>query len=105
MIAVASSKPLGALPDVATVSQAGFPDLTNEGAYGILAPAGTPKVMVEQIIQASRALLADRDLQNMLLEFGVQTTPDSNPDDFRQLLHAALARWEPVVKKLDLKID
>jgi tripartite-type tricarboxylate transporter receptor subunit TctC len=105
ILAMTRSKPLTAAPDLPTAAQAGFPGLTNESSYGLLAPAGTPKSIIEQIAQATRALLATRDYRQMLIEAGFEATPDSNAEDFRQALAADIAIWAPVVKALGLKID
>jgi tripartite-type tricarboxylate transporter receptor subunit TctC len=105
ILAVTSSRPLTDAPDLPTTAQAGFPGLTNQGSYGLLAPAGTPKRIIEQIAQATRALLTARDYKQMLVETGFEATPDSSPEEFRQALAADVALWAPVVKMLGLKID
>jgi len=105
ILAVVSPKPLIAAPELQTAAQAGFPGLTNVGSYGLLAPAGTPRSIIERIAQASRELLTGRDYQQMLIDIGFEATPDSNPEEFRQALAAAVEHWAPVVKALDLKID
>jgi tripartite-type tricarboxylate transporter receptor subunit TctC len=104
-LAVTSPRPLIAAPELPTAEQAGFPGLTNQGSYGLLAPARTPKPIIEQIVQATRRLLATRDYQQMLIEIGFEATPDSTPEDFRQALAADVALWSPVVKALGLKVD
>ena len=71
----------------------------------MLAPAGTPKSIIEQIARASHELLTSRDYQHMLIETGFEATPDSNPEEFRQVLAADVEYWAPVVKALNLKID
>jgi tripartite-type tricarboxylate transporter receptor subunit TctC len=105
IIAVVSPKPLIAAPEIQTAAQAGFPGLTDAGSYGLLAPAGTPKSIIERIAQASRELLKSSDYQQMLVEIGFEGTPDSNPEEFRQTLAADIEHWAPVVKELNLKID
>jgi tripartite-type tricarboxylate transporter receptor subunit TctC len=105
ILAVTSPKPLIVAPELSTMEQAGFPGLTNQGSYGLLAPARTPKPIVERIEQATRNLLATRDYQQMLIEIGFEATPHSNPADFREALAADVALWAPVVKALGLKID
>jgi tripartite-type tricarboxylate transporter receptor subunit TctC len=105
ILAVTSAKPLTAAPELPTAAQAGYAGVTNAGSYGLLAPAHTPKPIIERIAQASRALLATSDYQQLLLETGFEATPDSNPEDFRQVLAADVALWAPIVKALGLKID
>jgi tripartite-type tricarboxylate transporter receptor subunit TctC len=104
-LAVTSSEPLITAPEIPTTAQAGFPGLTYEASVGLLAPARTPKPIVEQIAKATRALLISLDFQKMLLDIGFNATPESNPEHFRRALAADVALWAPVVKSLDLRID
>ena len=87
------------------MAQAGFAGLTYEASVGLLAPARTPKPIVEQIAKATRALLISPDYQKMLVDIGFNATPESNPEHLRRVLAADVALWAPVVKSLDLKID
>jgi tripartite-type tricarboxylate transporter receptor subunit TctC len=105
ILAVTSQNPLAGAPELPTAAQAGFPGITNQGSYGLLAPAGTPKYIIAQIAHATQKLLAMPDYQKMLIETGFEATPESNPDEFRQALAADVALWRPVVTALALKID
>jgi tripartite-type tricarboxylate transporter receptor subunit TctC len=105
IVAVTSPKPLTAAPELPTFAQSGFPGMTNQGSYGLLAPGGTPKPIIERIAQATRELLSTRDYQQMLVETGFEATPDSNPEQFRQALVTDVAHWRPIVTALALKID
>jgi len=105
ILAVTSPEPLTAAPEILTMAQAGFPGLTYEASVGLLAPARTPKPIIEQIAKASRALLINPDYQKMLIDIGFNATPESNPEHFRRALAADVALWAPVVKSLDLRID
>jgi tripartite-type tricarboxylate transporter receptor subunit TctC len=93
------------LPDVPTTAEQGLPGLTVTGTIGLLAPAGTPAGIIEQIAQATRTAVADPAYRQILIEAGIEPTPDSNPEKFRQVLAADIALWTPVVKTLGLKID
>jgi tripartite-type tricarboxylate transporter receptor subunit TctC len=79
--------------------------MTVKGSIGVLAPAPTPTGIIEQIAQASRISLAEPSFQQMLLDAGIEPTPNSSPEEFRRSLVADLALWSPVVKALALKID
>ena len=74
-------------------------------SLGLLAPAGTPTPVIEQIAQATRTALAEPAYQQLLIEGGFEPTLDSNPEKFRQSLAADVALWAPVVKSLRLKLD
>jgi len=75
------------------------------GSIGLAAPAGTPASIIEQIAQASRAVVAKPAFKQMLTEAGIEPTLDSSPEKFRQTLAADAALWKPVVTALGLKID
>jgi tripartite-type tricarboxylate transporter receptor subunit TctC len=105
VLAVTSRARLTAAPELPTVAEAGFPGLANQGSIGPVAPAGTPKTIIEQIAQATRTALAERAYQQMLIESGFEPSPDSNPEKFRRRLESDIAFWTPVVQALGLKID
>jgi tripartite-type tricarboxylate transporter receptor subunit TctC len=105
ILAVTKSAPLKAAPEIQTATQAGFPQMTTQTSYGLLAPAGTPRATVEQIAQATRAVLASEDYQRMLTEIGFEPVLDSGPDEFRAVIANDLVYWSPIVKALGVQID
>jgi len=105
VLAVTSPERLGAAPELPTAAELGFAGMTVMGSIGLLAPAGTPIGIIEQIAQATRNVVAEPAFRQMLVEAGIDPTPDSNPERFRQALASDVALWAPVVKKLGLKID
>jgi tripartite-type tricarboxylate transporter receptor subunit TctC len=105
VLAVTSLTRLVAAPELPTAAELGFPGMTVTGSIGLLAPAGTPIGIIEQIAQASRTAVAESAYQQMLIEAGIEPTLDSSPEKFRGSLAADVALWTPVVKALGLKID
>jgi len=105
VLAVTSAKRLIAAPELPTAAELGFPGMTVRGSIGLLAPAGTPKEIIEQIAQATRTAIAEPAYQRSLIDAGIEPTLDSNPEEFRRSLAADVALWTPVVKALGLKID
>jgi tripartite-type tricarboxylate transporter receptor subunit TctC len=105
VLAVTSPVRLTAAPELPTATEAEFPGLVVPASLGLLAPAGTPKPIIEQIAQATRTALAERAYQQALIESGFEPTIDSTPEKFRRSLADDVALWAPVVKKLGLKID
>ena len=105
VLAVTSPTRLIAAPELPTAAELGFPGMTVRGSIGLLAPAGTPGAIIEQIAQATRKAIAEPVFQQMLIDAGIEATLDSNPEKFRQSLAADVALWAPVVKALGLKID
>ena len=105
VLAVTSPARLDAAPEFPTAAELGFAGLTVMGSIGLLAPAGTPIGIVEQIAQATRTIVAEPAFKRMLIEAGIEPTLNSSPEKFRQSLAADVALWAPVVKSLGLKID
>jgi tripartite-type tricarboxylate transporter receptor subunit TctC len=105
VLAVTSPMRLTAAPELPTATELGLPGMIVRGSIGLLAPAGTPTGIIEQIAQATRTAVAEPAYQKMLIDAGIEPTVDSNPEKFRQSLAADAALWTPVVNALGLKID
>ena len=105
VLAVTSPRRLVAAPELPTAAEQDFPGLVVIGSIGLLAPAGTPTDIIEQIAHATRTATAEAAYRQMLVDAGIEPTIDSNPEKFRQSLAADVALWTPVVNALGLKID
>jgi len=105
VLAVTSPTRLVAAPDLPTVTELGYPGMTVTGSIGLLAPARTPAGFIEQIAQATHRAVAEPAYKQLLIDAGIEPTPESGPEKFRQSLAADVALWAPIVKALALKID
>jgi tripartite-type tricarboxylate transporter receptor subunit TctC len=105
ILAVTSPKRLIAAPELPTVADAGFPGLTNLQTIGLVAPAGTPKPIIEQIAQAVRKALAEPAYEQKLIDSGFEASLDTTPEKFRRRLEADIVFWTPVVEALGVRID
>jgi tripartite-type tricarboxylate transporter receptor subunit TctC len=105
ILAVTNPKRLVAAPELPTVAELGLTGMTVTGSLGLLAPAGTPIKVIEQIAQATRAATAEPAFRQMLIDAGIEPALDSGPEEFRRSLAADVALWTPVVNALALKID
>ncbi len=105
VLAVTSPTRLIAAPKFPTVAELGLPGLTVTGSIGLLAPAGTPIGIIQQVAQATRMAVAEPAYQRMLIDEGIEPTLDSNPEKFQRSLAADVALWTPVVKALGVRID
>jgi len=105
ILAVTNPTRLIVAPELPTAAELGFPGMTVTGSLGLLAPAGTPIGIIEQVAQATRTAVAEPAFKQMLVDAGIEPTLDSSPEKFRQSLTADVALWTPVVKALGLKID
>ena len=105
VLTLTSPTRLVAAPELPTAAEQGFPGMTVMGSLGLLAPAGTPAGIIEQIAQATRTAVAEAAFKQMLIDAGIEPTLDSDPEKFRRSLAADVDLWTPVVKALALKID
>ena len=101
-LAVTSSKRSGALPDVPTVAESGYPGFEASGWLGVAFPAKTPAVIVERVHKETVAVLNLREVQAQLEDLGLDAEP-SSPAEFQALIKADYARWGKVVREAGLK--
>jgi tripartite-type tricarboxylate transporter receptor subunit TctC len=105
MLAVTSKSRLAAVPNVPTVIEAGLPSLVMEGKYGLYAPAGTPRPIIEQIANATRVVVNDEGMQRIMRASGFEPEPDQAPETMRHWLADETARWTPIIKNMGLNIE
>ena len=72
--------------------------------YGLLAPAGTPAVIIQRLNAASRTLLEDPEVKAQTAPQGVVLTP-STPDEFASFLRSEVALWAKVVKDTGVRAE
>jgi tripartite-type tricarboxylate transporter receptor subunit TctC len=105
ILAVTSPARLNAAPEIPTAVEAGFPGMIAQQLIGLLAPAGTPRAIVDQLSQATRSAIAEPAYRQMLVESGFEPDLDSTPEKFQRSLEQDIAHWTPVVKTIGLKLD
>ena len=87
-----------AAPDIPTVGESGLPGFVNVGWFGLLAPAGTAKDIIDKVQRDSAAILATEDTKLRLLAVGM--TPVANsPAQFADAIRAESANWAKVVRE------
>ncbi len=91
-------------PDVPTFVESGFPDLVTQSWFGILAPANTPRAIVNQLQKEIAAVLQLPEVQARFNTLGMVTVGNS-PQEYAAQISADLARWGPVVQKAKVKMD
>ena len=77
VLAVTSRTRLIAAPELPTAAELGLPGMTVTGSIGLLAPAGTPIGIIEEIAQATRGAVAEPAYRQMLIDAGMESTLDS----------------------------
>jgi tripartite-type tricarboxylate transporter receptor subunit TctC len=95
---------LPSLPDVPTMTEAGYP-FTLYAWYGIFAPAGTPPVIVAKVNVEVNKALADPAIKERLAQLNIHDAPPNTPEQFAKNVRADLAGWGAVIRELDIKLD
>lgn len=103
-IAVASSRRSPVLPDVPTMAEGGFAGFEAYGFYGVAAPAGTPKPIIDKLNQAFVAAANDRAVRASLVASGYEVIA-SSPNEYRSFVQQQIAQWTPVVREAQIRVE
>ncbi len=103
-LGVTSAKRSPLIPDLPTIIEAGLPGFEVIGWYGVLAPAGTPPVIVDRLHAEIIKILAQRDIRNRIAGDGAEVVGDT-PAQFAAFLKADIARWAPLIKQSGAKLE
>ena len=105
-LAVTSSERNRALPDVPTVNETKVikGDFNVVGFYGFLAPAGTPKPIVDKLSDAFKQVLALPDVRERMISQGADPAY-LGADDFAKFINTELPKWASAVQKSGSKLD
>jgi tripartite-type tricarboxylate transporter receptor subunit TctC len=103
-IAVSSTQRASSMPDVPTFIESGVADFEASSWVGLLAPARTPKPVLDKLNTELNAVLADPAIRARLNELGISPTPGT-PEQFTELMRRDLARFGPVVKAANIKVQ
>ena len=103
-IAVSSSKRAPSLPDVPTFIESGIPDFEASSWVAVLAPAGTPRTVINRLNRELNAVLNDPPIVEKLAALGIVATPGS-PQQLADQIHADLAKYGQVVKAAGIKAE
>lgn len=101
-LGVTSLRRSGALPDVPTIAESGYPGFEAGGWLGFAFPARTPQPIVDRMHKEIAAVLRLREVQAQLEDLGLDPEP-SDPAKFHALIKSDHARWEKVVHEAGLR--
>jgi tripartite-type tricarboxylate transporter receptor subunit TctC len=90
-------------PDTPTPTEAGYPGVVVVGWSGLLAPAGTPKPIVDKLYAGMAKALAMPDVQQAILKSGSKAVSSKSPEDFGRYIKAEMDKFHPVIKAAGLE--
>lgn len=103
-IAVTSLKRTALLPDVPTFDESGMPGFEAVLHYGLLAPAGTPRPIVDLLNAELRKIVATNEVKERIQAEGGDPMI-SSPDEYTADIDREETKWGGLVRKLGLKVD
>jgi len=101
-LGVGGTKRSPVLPDVPTIAEAGVPGYAANNWWGILAPAGTPKPVVEKLYQNIQLALKSPEIQQQFAREGAETVTMTSAE-FEDFIKAEIVKWGRVAKEGNIK--
>jgi tripartite-type tricarboxylate transporter receptor subunit TctC len=103
-LGVTTAKRFPAAPDIPAIAEAGVPGYEASSWFGVLAPAGTPKEIVNKLSSEIAKILQTPEIKERLLSQGAEPVGNT-PDQFAAFIKAETAKWAKVVKESGATVD
>jgi len=103
-IAVTTLKRFSLMPELPTIAESGIPGFDATTWHGLVAPAGTPKSVIQTLNRATVEALKDAETRKRLSDLGVEVESDS-PEAFAAYIKSEIPKWAAVVKAAGAKIE
>jgi len=104
LLAVTGNQRHPLMPDVPTVDESGVPGYDVTGWFGILAPAATPKPMIDRLTDEVRKAANDSRFRDRMTTQGLEVV-GSTPEEMLALMHVDTKKWAEVIKETGAKIQ
>lgn len=103
LLATSGAKRPRAAPDLPTVAESGLPGFDVSSWYGVFAPAGTPRAVIDKVAAEIARAVEQPDVQAKLADLGADPYP-MNPDAFAKLVRRDQEMWQKLIQERQLKI-
>lgn len=104
LLAQTSAKRSRLFPDTPTMAESGVPGYDLSNWYGMVAPAGTPKAIVDKLNAAMVKVMAQSDVQKQLAGAGMDAV-SSTPEAFGKHMAVERARWADLIAKANIRAE
>jgi tripartite-type tricarboxylate transporter receptor subunit TctC len=105
VLGVTTPKRVAAAPEIPTLAEAGLAGFELVAWQGVVAPAGTPRAIVEQLAAQLEKLKADPATREKLTTISLEPLPPSTPDSFAAYIKAEVDRWAVIVKNSGAELE
>jgi tripartite-type tricarboxylate transporter receptor subunit TctC len=92
------------LPDVPTISEAGVPGYEGTNWWGIIAPANTPKPIIDRLNKELSAILLSAEVKKLFLNEGAEVDY-MGPTELGPFISREITKWSRVVKEANIKVE
>jgi len=104
LIATGGPRRMEAMPDLPTIDEAGVPGFEALTWYGFMAPAKTPRAVVDKLQREIAAIVNTPDVRQTFVSQGNEPLANT-PDQFAQVIKADADKWGAIGKRLGVKLD
>ena len=104
VLGVASEKRSAVYPQAPTLAEQGLPSVVGYGWFGFIAPAGTPRAVVQRLQTEVNQVLADPGVRQRLLALGLEPKGSTGPE-FAAFIDGESTKWGEVIRKAGIKGD
>jgi tripartite-type tricarboxylate transporter receptor subunit TctC len=104
-LGVTTPKRVAAAPDIPTLAEAGLAGFELVAWQGVVAPAGVPRAIVDQLAAQIGALMVDPATREKLTTISLEPLPASTPDSFAVYVKAEVDRWSGIVKNSGAELE
>jgi tripartite-type tricarboxylate transporter receptor subunit TctC len=103
-LAVSPAKRVAAVADLPTIAEAGVPGYDSGAWFGLLAPAATPKAIVDRLSAETARILKLPDVNKRISELGGEPV-GGTPAEFTALIQAEITKWAKVIKDANVELQ
>jgi len=104
ILAVTTAERSKLYPDVPTIAESGVPGYDLAGWYGVLAPTGTPRPIIERLHGELMNVMRTPDMQERYVTLGLEPV-ESTTEQFGTYIRAELVKWGDIIKRSGTKVE
>jgi tripartite-type tricarboxylate transporter receptor subunit TctC len=92
------------VPDIPTIAESAVPGYSSGSWFGLVAPAGTPKPVIEKLASETQRILKLPDVAERIAALGAESVGD-RPEQFAAHIKAEIAKWAKVIKDANVELQ